>query len=81
MTNAVFGITKGLQKLKVTPYHKRKCSCPFCGRSVVAHKLARHQQSARCQLAQLKRRVHGFSTPTGVRVSRRPAKPNAVRLE
>ena len=61
MTTDVLGITKAIKKLNVTPYHKRKCSCPFCGRSVVAHKLARHQQSARCQLAQLKRRVHGFS--------------------
>ena len=60
MTNAVFGITKGLQKLKVTPYHKRKCSCPFCVRSVIAHKLARHQLRASCRLAQLERRMHGF---------------------
>ena len=55
-------LAKGIQKLKLEPYHKRKCKCPFCGRSVVAHKLARHQQRASCQLAQLKRHLHGFKT-------------------
>ena len=41
-------------------YHKRRCNCPFCGLSVVLHKLARHQQRAHCKLAQLQRRLHGF---------------------
>ena len=60
MTKDVLGITKGIKKLKVTSYHKRRCKCPFCGRSVIAHKLLRHQQRASCQLAQIQRRLHGF---------------------
>ena len=52
-----------MKKLKVKPkvkYHKRRCNCPFCGLSVVLHKLARHQKRAHCKLAQLQRRLHGF---------------------
>ena len=60
MTKSVIEITKGIKKLKVTPYHKRRCKCPFCGTDVVAHKLARHQKRASCQLAQLRRRMHGL---------------------
>ena len=62
---AVAEVTAGLKKLKLKPkvkYHKRRCNCPFCGLSVVLHKLARHQQRARCQLAQLQRRLHGFDS-------------------
>ena len=62
---AVAEVTAALKKLKLKPkvkYHKRRCNCPFCGLSVVLHKLARHQQRARCQLAQLQRRLHGFDS-------------------
>ena len=78
MTKTVAGVTAALKKLKLTlsdssaikkaakqpkiKYHKRRCNCPFCGLSVVMHKLARHQQRARCKLAQLQRRLHGFDS-------------------
>ena len=62
MTKDVLGITKGIKKLKLTPYHKRRCKCPACGRQVIAHKLARHQRRAHCKLAQLQRRLHGFDS-------------------
>ena len=57
----VAGITARLKKLNVTPYHKRRCKCPFCGLQVIAHKLSRHQRRASCKLAQLQRHLHGFS--------------------
>lgn len=53
-------LTKAIGKLNITPYHKRRCNCPFCGRSVVAHKLRRHQKRAECVVAQLLRKMHGL---------------------
>ena len=53
-------LTKDVSKLKITPYHKIKCKCPFCNKCVIKHKLRRHQRSAKCQLAQLQRQLHGF---------------------
>ena len=60
MTTDVLGITKAIKKLNVTPYHKRKCKCPFCGRVVIAHKLKRHQKRAECQLAQFTAGVNTY---------------------
>ena len=56
----VAGMTKAIRKLNITPWHKRKCKCPFCGRVVIAHKLKRHQKRAECQLAQFTAGVNTY---------------------
>ena len=50
-------ITGRMKRLTLTPYHKRRCRCPFCGMIVIAHKLRRHQTRASCQLVQLSLKV------------------------